>query len=73
MLKNITFSAESELIEKARRTAEASNSTLNTEFRRWLVQYASRSTSESEIRDLFSRMSYVRVGKHFTRDEMNER
>ncbi len=36
MLKNITLSAEKELIENARDRAEAKNTTLNAEFRRWL-------------------------------------
>jgi hypothetical protein len=73
MLKNITFSADPELIEKARRTAEANHSTLNNEFRNWLVKFTNKTASESDIRDLLARMSYVKPGKHFTREEMNER
>lgn len=73
MLKNITFSADADLIKKARKIAEENNTTLNDEFRRWIDQYANRPATEKEFLDLISRMSYVRVGKHFTREEMNER
>jgi len=73
MLKNITFSADSEMINKARKIAEANHTTLNDEFRRWIDQYTNRPASESELLDILSRMSYVRVGKHFSREEMNER
>jgi len=42
MLQNITLSAEKELIQRARQRAEAENTTLNAEFRRWLAQYVER-------------------------------
>ena len=42
MLKNITFSAEEELIDKAREQARKEKTTLNALFRRWLKQYADR-------------------------------
>lgn len=73
MLKRITFSADSALIEKARRIAEANHTTLNDEFRTWLVRYSNKTSSELEIEDLLARVSYVKTGKHFTREEMNER
>ena len=73
MLKNITFSANPELIEKARKIAEDNNSTLNAEFRRWLERYVNRTFSGSDLRELLNRINYVVPGKKFTRDEMNER
>jgi hypothetical protein len=73
MLKNITLSAEKALIEQARRLAEAENSTLNAEFRRWLLQYVQRAQAETDLSVLMSRLNYVRPGKPFTRDELNER
>ena len=39
MLRNITLSADEELIALARKTAEAAQSTLNAEFRNWLSSY----------------------------------
>lgn len=73
MLKNITLSAEEELIARARARAAAENTTLNAEFRRWLAQYAGRSQSENEFWQLMSQMSYAQPGRQFSREEMNER
>ncbi len=73
MLKNITLSAEAELIEKARARAEAESTTLNAEFRRWLAQYAERPRNAADFQALMSRLSYVRPGRAFNREEMNER
>ncbi len=73
MLKNITLSAEEAMIERARRRAEAKNTTLNSEFRRWLAQYADAPQTKEDLAALMERFVYVKPGKTFTRDEMNER
>ena len=39
-MRNITLSAEAELIDRARHRAESENTTLNSAFRGWLQQYA---------------------------------
>lgn len=74
-MKNITFSADENLIEAARERARAEHTTLNEQFRRWLHGYARRDQQVQEARDLLDHLrSYVRAeGKKFTRDEMNER
>ncbi len=73
MLKNITLSAEEVLIERARQRAEAQNSTLNAEFRRWLAQYAEYPQTAADLAELMEQLSYVQAGQSFTRDELNER
>jgi hypothetical protein len=73
MLKNITLSAEEALIEEARRRAEARNTTLNSEFRRWLRQYVDLPQTTGDLTDLMARIDYATPGQTFTRDEMNER
>ena len=73
MLKNITLSAEKALIERARRRAEMRNTTLNSEFRRWLAQYVDIPQTTDDLSDLMARLSYARPEKIFSRDEMNER
>jgi hypothetical protein len=73
MQKNITLSAEQNLIERARRQAQAEGTTLNSEFRRWLEQYVESPRSKDELMELMRRFDYARPGKKFTRDEMNER
>ena len=73
MLKNITFSAEEELIAQARARAESENTTLNNEFRRWLTKYAQQIRDGEELERLMNHFHYVRVGRKFSRDELNER
>ncbi len=73
MLKNVTLSAEKDLIEQARRRAEAKNTTLNAEFRRWLERYIESPETSGDLETLMDQLSYARPGKTFTRDEMNER
>lgn len=72
MLKNITFSAEEELISKAREMAREEKTTLNAVFRRWLEQYALRK-KEHELDQVMEKVDYAVIDKKFTRDELNER
>jgi hypothetical protein len=73
MLKNITFSAEEDMIRKARERAAAEGTTLNDEFRRWLEKYAERPRTAEEFAELMGRLDYTQPGRSFGRDEMNER
>jgi plasmid stability protein len=73
MLKNITFSAEEDLIRRARERAAADGSTLNEEFRQWLEKYVERPESGQAFADLMDRFAYAQAGRSFQRDEMNER
>lgn len=73
MLKNITFSAEEDLIRRARERAASERTTLNDEFRRWLEKYAERPVSAEAFSELMDRFAYVRPGRSFHRAEMNER
>lgn len=73
MLKNITFSVEEELIQKAREKALAEKTTLNAVFRRWLKQYSERKKAVEEYDKIMESLSYVRAGRKFSREEMNER
>ena len=41
MMKNVTLSAEYQLIEQARALARLRGTTLNEEFRKWLASYTS--------------------------------
>ena len=74
MLKNITLSAEEELIEKARAVAASENRTLNQVFREWLEHYQSRADSALEFRKVMDRLSHVQPGSgSFSRDDLNSR
>lgn len=74
-MKNVTLSAEEELIEQARQIARAKHTTLNQAFRDWLVEYTARESGKREYQALMRSLaqSGVRAGQKFSRDEMNER
>lgn len=72
-MKNITFSADDALIEQARRQAMLENTTLNELFRTWLERYVAQPAAAESYAALMAEMGHVRAGRHFTREEMNER
>jgi len=72
-MRNITFSADEDLIEKARAVARSRRTTLNVAFREWLKRFTTETGSASEYRALMRRLRHVDAGRRFTRDEMNER
>ena len=74
-MKNITLSADEQLIEAARLRARAEHTTLNEQFRRWLLDYARPKDHAQEAVALLNELR-TRIktdGRRFTRDEMNER
>ncbi len=73
MLMNITFSAEQELIKKAREKAMSEKTTLNVAFRKWLKQYAEKERISEEYDQVMESLKHVYSGRKFSRDEMNER
>jgi hypothetical protein len=73
MLKNITFSADEDLIRRARERAAAEGTTLNEVFRRWLEGYAERPRTPAAYAELMARLDYVRPSRSLGRDKMNER
>jgi ferric-dicitrate binding protein FerR (iron transport regulator) len=72
-MKNITLSADDALIEQARRAANAQHKTLNQAFREWLESYARPNNAVERYEALMNDLKYVRAGRKFTREEMNER
>jgi hypothetical protein len=72
-MKNVTLSADSDLIEKARQVAKSEHKTLNAAFREWLRSYASRAGDVRAHLALMERLKHIDAGGPYTRDEMNER
>jgi hypothetical protein len=73
-MRNITFSADEQVIEAAREQALADNSTLNEQFRRWLEQYARQRRAAKALAVMDRIGQYARSGgRSFTRAERNER
>lgn len=73
MMKNITLSADEQLIRQAREKAARENRALNTLFREWLQRYVGNDKAAAAHHEVLQRLSYVRVGQKFSREEMNER
>jgi hypothetical protein len=72
-VKNITLSADEQLIEQAREAARAQHTTLNAAFREWLEQYSGRRRWLRDFDELLERTKYVKVDRKYTREELNER
>ena len=72
-MKNITLSADPDLIEHARAVARSQRKTLNAVFREWLLQFTAQSGNGPEVDALMKRLRHVQPGRQFSREEMNER
>jgi predicted transcriptional regulator len=72
-VKNVTFSADEEVIELARAEARARKTTLNALFRDWLDDIAQREHRREQVDAVFEEMAEYDAGGTFTREEMNER
>lgn len=72
-MKRITLSADGNLITEARSVARAQGKTLSAAFREWLIEYTEQPASASEVMGLYRRLTHVKAGRHFTRQQMNER
>jgi hypothetical protein len=74
-MKNITFSAQEDAIERARQVAAKKQRTLNELFRDWLddldIQAQENNVIE-KLNALWADTNYLRVGKKLSREEMNE-
>ena len=73
VVKNVTFSADEKLIERARARAQRERRTLNTAFREWLERYADTSHAGADFDRLMRSLSHVKFERKFTREEMNSR
>ncbi len=73
MLKNITLSADEDLIRKARKKSLKENTTLNENFRKWLMRYVSSHGENFDYCEFKKGLGAVKAGKKFTREELNER
>ena len=59
-VKNITLSADENLIEQARLVARSRHKTLNAAFREWLEQYAAQAGGGAAVDARMRRLRHVR-------------
>ena len=72
-MKNITLSADEDLIARAREHALARQTTLNQLFRLWLEEVAEQKERSIKIGALLDRLDGVDSGGNFRREEINAR
>jgi len=72
-MKNITLSADEDLIERARLIARGQRRTVNEAFREWLAQFAQSAGDAQGYEALMKHLQHVDAGRHFSRNELNER
>jgi predicted transcriptional regulator len=72
-MKNVTLSADEDLIEKARAIARAQRRTLNAAFREWLTHFTASEGDAQSYRALMKHMRHIDAGRRYTREELNER
>jgi len=72
-VKNITLSADENLIEQARKVAADQGTTLNAAFREWLAGFSGRAERARKFDETMERLKYFTVDRKYTREEMNER
>lgn len=72
-MKNITFRADDQLLEKARLRAASERKSLTDVFNEFLKNYSNSVKDISDYENLLQKLAYVKVGRKFTRKEMNER
>ena len=73
LMKNITFRADADLIDRARQIPRDRQISLNAIFRCWLEEYVCQSERALEFDALMKRLKHVRAGGPYTREEMNRR
>jgi hypothetical protein len=73
-MKNITFSADEQLIEAARERARTEHTTLNEKFRQWLADYTQSQACMHRYDEVMATLrGRLHVGRKLTREQMNER
>ena len=73
-MKNVTFSADEALLERAREKARSEHRSLNEVFRQWLAEWARDDDRAARYDELMTRLAeQTRAPRHFPRDELNER
>jgi len=72
-MKNVTLSAEEDLIRKARGIKQQRATSLNELFRAWLRDLTRESSRTKSYDRLMERLEARQSGRVFSREEMNER
>ncbi len=72
-METITLTVDKSLLEDAKKVAEATHTTLDAALQEWLVKYTAGLERVRKYDELMARLTYVKSGGPYTRDELNER
>ena len=61
-MKNITLSAEGQLIQQAREVAVRRKTTLNQLFRNWLAEVVGQKDREKSLEQIWKKTGYAEAG-----------
>jgi len=72
-MTNVTFRIQEDMLRKAREKAGKERKSLNHLVNQWLKNYSVAQDAAFDVRKYLDRVKGVKVGRKFTREEMNER
>ena len=73
MMKNIKFTADEDLVKRARQIARSRETSLNAIFLCWLEAYVCQFERALEFDAFMKQLRHVRASGPYTREEMNRR
>ena len=72
-MKNVTFRIQEDSLNKAREKATKEKRSLNKLINQWIKNYTVTKDETFDVRKYLGRIKGVKIGRKFTREEMNER
>ena len=72
-MKNVTFRIQEDMLRKAREKAGKEKRSLNHLIDQWLRSYSATQDETFDVRKYLDRIKGVKIGRTFTREEMNAR
>lgn len=72
-MTNVTFRIQENMLRKAREKAVKERKSLNNLVNQWLKNYSVAQDAAFDVHKYLDRVKGVKIGRKFTREEMNER
>ncbi len=73
IMRNVTFRVQEDSLVKAREKAGREKRSLNALINQWIKNYSAAKEEGFDAYKYLSRFRGVKIGRKFTREEMNER
>ena len=70
---NITFKVDEDVLSKAREKALVEHQSLNSLVNQWMKNYTYKKENSTSYLEFMKQFDGIKIGKKFTRKEMNER